>query len=85
MLGTAGAANSFMVADQYDQKIISDVPLEGYLEDNVVEQNTGGKIRDISKHSANLEYELKFTLYQKGCTLKKAMEIIRETAVYEKL
>ena len=84
MLGTAGAANSFMMAGQYDQKIISDVPLEEYLKD-VVEQNTGGKIGNISKHSANLEYELKFTLYQKGCTLKKAMEIIRETAVYEKL
>ena len=56
VLGAIGVARSFMIAGQYGQKIYSDISIQEYLKDNVVEEKADGRVRDISKHTPNLEF-----------------------------
>jgi uncharacterized protein len=60
VLGAIGVARSFMIAGQYCQKIYSDISIQEYLEDNFVGEKTDGRVRDISKRTTDLEFELKF-------------------------
>ncbi len=46
-----------MLAGQHGEKIFRDIPLEEYLLQNA---GPNGRIKDISKHASNLEFELKF-------------------------
>jgi uncharacterized protein len=59
-LGAVGVARAFMMAGHYNQKIYSDVPIEKYLRDNVFREKLEGGLKDVSKHTPNMEYELKF-------------------------
>lgn len=60
VLGAVGVARSFVMAGQYGQRIYADVSIEECLKDNVVGGEAEGRIKDISKHAPNLEFELKF-------------------------
>lgn len=71
VLGAIGVARSFMMAGQYGQKIYSDISIEEYLKDNVVGEKADGRIKDISKHAPNLEFELKFRHVPKDYTRKR--------------
>jgi uncharacterized protein len=78
VLGAIGVARSFMMAGQYGQKIYSDISIEEYLRDNVVGEKADGRIKDISKHSANLEFELKFRHVPERLYTQKAREMAKE-------
>lgn len=54
-LGAVGIARSFMLAGMLGQRLYLDVPLEEYVRENIAE----GKVKDLSRHSPNLEFELK--------------------------
>ncbi len=75
VLGVIGVARSFMMAGQYGQKIYSDISIQEYLKDNVVGEKPDGRVRDISKHTPNLEFELKFKHVPERLYTKKAREI----------
>ncbi len=75
VLGATGVARSFMVAGQYGQRICSDVPIDMYLKDNVVGGRADGRIRDMSKHTPRLEFELKFKHVPERLHTRKAREI----------
>lgn len=77
VLGVIGVARSFMIAGQYGQKIYSDISIQEYLKDNVVEEKADGRVRDISKHTPNLEFELKFKLVPERLYTQKAREIAK--------
>jgi uncharacterized protein len=78
VLGAVGVARSFMMAGQYGQKTYLDIPIETYLRSNVVGGKSYGKIKDISKHAANLEFELKFKHIPERLYTQKAREIAKE-------
>ncbi len=78
VLGAIGVARSFMMAGEYGQRIYSGIPLEEYLTDNVVGAKTNGRIKDISKHAPNLEFELKFRHVPERLYTRKAKEIAEE-------
>jgi uncharacterized protein len=59
MLGYIGIARSFMIAGEHQQSLFSTMPLDDYLTLNLVGAKAGGRIKDISKHTANLEFETK--------------------------
>jgi len=78
VLGAIGVARSFMIAGQYGQKIYSDISIQEYLKYNVVEEKADGMVRDISKHTSNLEFELKFKHIPERLYTQKAREIAKE-------
>ena len=78
VLGAIGVARSFMIAGQYGQKIYSDISIQEYLKDNVVGEKTDGRVRDISKHTPDLEFELKLKQVPERLYTQKAREIAKE-------
>lgn len=78
VLGAIGVARSFMIAGQYSQKIYSDISIKEYLKDNVVGEKADGMVRDISKHTPDLEFELKFKHVIERLYTQKAREIAKE-------
>jgi uncharacterized protein len=77
-LGAVGIARCFMMAGHYGQKIYSDAPIEEYLKDNVIGGKAEGPLKDVSKHSPNLEFELKFKHIPERLYTGKAKEIAKE-------
>jgi uncharacterized protein len=84
-LGAVGVARAFMIAGQYGQRIYSEVPIEEYLTDNVVGGEAGIRLKDISKHSPNLEFELKFKHIPERLYTGKAKEIAKERLAFMQL
>jgi uncharacterized protein len=74
-LGAVGVARAFMMASEFQQKIYSDIPIEEYLKDNVVGGKLEGGLKDFSKHTPNIEYELKFKHIPERLYTEKAKEI----------
>ena len=78
VLGAIGVARSFMIAGQYSQKIYSETSIKEYMKENVIGEKADGMIIDISKHSPNLEFELKFKRIPERLYTQKAKEIAKE-------
>jgi len=78
VLGAIGVARSFMIAGQYDQKIYSETSIKEYMKENVIGEKADGMIIDISKHSPNLEFELKFKRIPERLYTQKAREMAKE-------
>jgi uncharacterized protein len=77
-LGAVGVARAFMMAGHYNQKIYSDISIEEYLRDNIFGEKTEGHLKDISKHTPNIEYELKFKHIPQRLYTAKAKAISKE-------
>ncbi len=60
IIGSIGIARSFMIAGQYGQKMFSNLPVNEYIKDNLVDGKPNGRIKIIAKHTPNLEFETKF-------------------------
>jgi len=83
-LGAVGIARCFMMAGQYGQKIYSDIPIEDYVNNNVVGRKKRIQLRDVSRHSPNLEFELKLKNIPARLYTGKAKEIAEERLAYMK-
>jgi len=57
VIGASGIARTFMLAGQFGQRLIVDESLEKYIKYNTVEN---GRLKDVSKHTPFIEYEVKF-------------------------
>jgi uncharacterized protein len=77
-LGAVGVARAFMMAGHYNQKIYSDIPIEKYLRDNVFGEKLEGGLKDVSKHTPNIEYELKFKHVPERLYTLRAKAIAKE-------
>jgi len=75
LTGCIGIARAFAISGQYGQKIYSDVFLEDYIKENLAGGKANGKIKDVSKHAPNLEFETKFKFIPNKLYTKKAKEI----------
>ncbi|MFW9995191.1 MAG: HD domain-containing protein [Candidatus Odinarchaeota archaeon] len=60
VLGAVGVARAFIIAGEYNERFYSDIPVEEYVKDNLTGGKMNGKIKDVTRHSPNLEYETKF-------------------------
>ena len=74
VIGAIGIARCFMLAGRMGQRIWSDVPLEEYVEENIID----GRIKDWSKHAPNLEFELKLKHVLDVLYTERAKEIARK-------
>lgn len=71
-IGAVGIARTFMLSGQHGQRLTVSSSIEDYLETNTVEN---GRIKDWSKHSPLIEYEVKFKKIPDKLYTKKAKEI----------
>jgi len=77
-LGTVGVARAFMMVGHYNQKIYSNIPIEKYLKDNVFGGKAEGGLKDVSKHTPNIEYELKLEHIAERLYTPKAKAMSKE-------
>lgn len=75
IIGASGIARTFMLAGQFGQRLTVNEPLNDYLKSNTVEN---GRLKDVSKHTPFIEYEVKFKKIPNKLYTKKAKEIGRE-------
>ncbi|MEW9097132.1 MAG: HD domain-containing protein [Clostridiaceae bacterium] len=71
-IGATGIARTFMLAGQFGQRLSVNGPLDNYLNDNTV---NNGRLKDVSKHTPFIEYEVKFKKIPEKLYTKKAKEI----------
>lgn len=80
VLGASGIARCFMLAGQFGQRLTAgEEKLGDYLKSNTVEN---GRIKDVSKHTPFIEYEVKFKKIPDKLYTDKAREIGRERLKY---
>jgi uncharacterized protein len=84
VLGATGIARSFTIGGECGQKIYSDVPIDGYIKENLGGGKPDGRIMDPSKHTSNLEFETKFRYIPDRLYIQKAREIAKERLEYMK-
>lgn len=75
VIGASGIARTFMLAGQFGQRLTVNGSLNDYLESNTVEK---GRLKDVSKHTPLIEYEVKFKKIPDKLYTKKAKEIGQE-------
>lgn len=80
-IGAIGLARTFMLSGQFGQRISKPESLNSYMTTNTVDN---GRIKDISKHSPFIEYEVKFKKIPDKLYTRKAKEIGRNRLNYMK-
>jgi uncharacterized protein len=79
VIGATGIARTFMLAGQFGQRLTIDEPLNEYINVNTVRN---GRIKDVSKHTPFIEYELKFKKIPEKLYTNKAKEIGEERLTF---
>lgn len=79
VLGAVGIARSFMLAGKHGERLFSDADLKEYCEENI---GRNGRVKDVSKHSSNIEFELKLKKIPEKLYTAKAKEIAVERVKY---
>jgi uncharacterized protein len=79
VIGASGIARTFMLAGQFGQRLTVSEPINDYLNTNTVEN---GRLKDVSKHSPFIEYEVKFKKIPDKLYTKKAKEIGSERLIF---
>lgn len=60
-IGAVGIARAYMIAGERGELLYREVSnLDAYKKENLMGGKPNGRIKDISKHSVNMEYETKF-------------------------
>lgn len=75
IIGASGIARTFMLAGQFGQRLTVNNSLNDYLKCNTVEN---GRLKDVSKHTPFIEYEVKFKEIPNKLYTEKAKEIGKE-------
>jgi uncharacterized protein len=78
VLGAIGIARAFVIAGQYGERIYADVDIAKYVKENLVGGKPTGRIKDVSKHAPNIEFETKFKHIPGKLYTEKAKEIAKE-------
>ncbi|MDP4146869.1 MAG: HD domain-containing protein [Bacillota bacterium] len=75
IIGASGIARTFMLAGQFGQRLTVNESFNDYLKSNTVEN---GRLKDVSKHTPFIEYEVKFKKIPDKLYTQKAKEIGKE-------
>lgn len=78
-IGAIGIGRSYMLAGQFKERIYLDVDLKDYTKENVTDN---GRIKEVAKHSPNLEFEMKLKSIPNKLFTKKAKEIAKNRISY---
>jgi uncharacterized protein len=72
VIGASGIARTFMLAGQFGQRLTVNESLNDYLDNNTVQN---GRLKDVSKHTPFIEYEVKLKKIPDKLYTEKAREI----------
>lgn len=72
VIGSIGLARTFMIAGEYGQSITKNKLSNDYMATNT---SKNGRLKDVSKHSPFIEYEVKFKKIPEKLFTSKAKEI----------
>jgi len=75
VIGACGIARTFMLAGQFGQRLTVNESINDYLNNNTIEN---GRLKDVTKHTPFIEYEVKFKKIPDRLYTKKAKEIGKE-------
>ena len=78
VLGAIGVARCFMIAGECHEKIYSFTPLKEYIAANLVGGKPDGRIKDVSKHTPNLEFDTKIVKIPGKLFTDKGKELAAE-------
>lgn len=79
-IGAIGVARTFMLSGKFGQSLsVNDNSIMEYMDANTVEN---GRIKDVSKHTVFIEYEVKLKKIPDKLYTKKAKEIGKERIDY---
>ena len=78
VLGAVGIARCYIFAGEHSEKIWSDRKIEEYSRENIVGGKPGGRIKDLIKHSANIEFETKLKHIPDRLYTTRAKEIAKD-------
>jgi uncharacterized protein len=85
-IGAVGIARAYMIAGERGETLYREVTdLGKYKKENLVNGETTGRIKDISKHSVNLEYETKFKKIPERLFTKHAKKMAEERIKFMEL
>ncbi|MDP2642343.1 MAG: HD domain-containing protein [Candidatus Peregrinibacteria bacterium] len=76
-LGAIGIARSYVWVGKNNAKIYTDVDLNSYVDENI-EGGVFGRIKDKTKHSPQIEFDLKFGNIKEKLFTKEAKKIATE-------
>jgi uncharacterized protein len=82
VLGAIGIARSYILAGEYGEPLYSEAPLEEYLRENLRGGMATGRVKNITKHTANLEYEIKFKMIPDRLHTKQAKAMAAERLAF---
>lgn len=71
-IGSVGVARCLMLSGQFGQRLKSIDNIEKYLKENTTEN---GRLKDVSKHSPFIEYEIKFKKIPSKLYTKRAKKL----------
>lgn len=74
-LGAIGIARAFVWVGRNNGKIYCDVDINDYIKNNLVDGKINGRIKDNTKHSPNIEFEIKTKFIIEKLYTKKAKEV----------
>ena len=79
-----------MIAGQHGQSMFSHTPLPQYVQDNLAGGSAKGRIKDLSKHAPNLEFETKLqhiptTLHTSTARAMAAQKVDYMRAFFDRL
>ena len=79
VLGAVGIARSFMLAGKHGERLFIDTDLNDYSAANI---GVNGRVKDLSKHSSNIEFELKLKKIPEKLYTAKAKELAAARVKY---
>lgn len=79
VLGAVGIARSFMLAGKHGERLFIDTDLNDYCAANI---GVNGRVKDLSKHSSNIEFELKLKKIPEKLYTAKAKELAAARVKY---
>ncbi|HHZ19346.1 MAG TPA: HD domain-containing protein [Firmicutes bacterium] len=82
VLGAIGLARSYALAGQYGEPLYNQMPLEKYIRENLVGADPAGRVKDIAKHTTDLEFELKLKHLPARLFTEKARAIARDRVAF---
>ena len=84
-IGAVGIARAYMIAGERGERIYLDEDINEYIKNNLVNGKINGRIKDISKHAPNIEFETKFKYIPERLFTEKAKEIAKERIAFMEL
>ena len=83
-LGAIGIARSFIWIAKNNARIYHKVSLDDYIKENMQDYRIDGRVRDKTKHSTQMEYEMKYKFLTDKMFTQKGKELAQKRTKYMK-